>query len=405
MKKLSILSISPIPIWTIGKNAGAPSIPLAQKGLAEAGHKPYYLVSKNNNQNQRNKEYYNGIWIYKFSIPNLLNKISNKRYLNTISLRISWFWFVFFSFIAALRLAKKIKPDIVIGYTLYGALPAYLISKIYHIPYIFREIGTMSFYQDIQTFWGRLKWFNQILVYKLPAQAMILTDDGTCTDLATKKLGVPEKKIFFWKNGVFKNNIKLLINKNLAREKLKLDKDKKIIISICRLDPFKQMDWIIKSVPQVCLQHNCLYIIIGQGPEENNLKIIAKTLDIQNKIRFIKEIPHNQIWDYLSASDLVLALGSINPLLEGMTTGKCVVTLDLGSTNKFAKNNRTAIVIDKSELKNLGNILSKILKDTSKMEKIGKNAQKYIKENFEDWDDRIKKEIKLIEKIALRDKK
>jgi glycosyltransferase involved in cell wall biosynthesis len=384
----------------MGQNSGAPSIPLAQKGFVDAGHKPYYLVLKQINAGSRkNKEFYNGFWIYRFRIPHLLNKISNRLYLNNITSKIHWFWFCIFSFIAALRPAKKIKPDIVIGYTFYGALPAYLISKIYRIPYIFREIGTMSFYQEIQTFWGRLKQFNQILAYKLPCSAMILTDDGTCTNLAAKQLGVPDKKIYFWKNGIFKINS---LNKNEARKQLGLGDDKKVIISIGRLGPFKRMGSIIESIPKVASQHNCLYIIIGEGPERKNFEKLTENLGVHEKILFTGQIPHEQIWNYLAASDLVVALGAINPLLEGMTAGRCVITLDLGSTKQFVEDKKTGIVIEESDLKNLGQFISEILKNDNKRQEIEQNAQKYIKENFEDWESRIKKEIQLIENLFIK---
>jgi len=49
---------------------------------------------------------------------------------------------------------------------------------------------------DIQTFWGRVKRFDAVWAFKLPCAAMILTDDGTQSNLVADFFGVSANKVY-----------------------------------------------------------------------------------------------------------------------------------------------------------------------------------------------------------------
>lgn len=403
-KNLTILSISPLSLWSqhLGgkENSGAQAIPLAQNGFTRSGHKATLLIIKGANYKtigERTKEFYRGFSVHRIYIPKFLSLITQQKYLNYISLKFFYFWYYIFAFVYGLKIAREIKPDIVIGYTNYSTLPAYLIGRIMKIPYVYRENGSWALYDEVQTLYGRIKSFDIFWAFKLPCAAMILTDDGTRTDLIAKRFGVSSEKIYFWKNGVPKLHSRDL-NRAGARQKLNLDGTRKILVSVGRLSADKRFDVIIKSL--VKLKQDYLCIIIGNGPKRPFLRKLVDSFGLEKQVLFTGALPHSDIGDYLVAADLVIALGSINPLLEGMSAGRCVITLNLGSTYQMTNNGKAAIVIEEADSGRLGNYISDALADNDRRQEIERNALEWISTVFDTWEERIKKEVQLIENIA-----
>jgi len=402
---LTILSISPISLWSRDlreEGAGSQAIPLAQEGFAKAGHNAVILIVRGANfrvKEEPRKCFYRGFLIYRVYIPRILSLIVKKKYLNYISLKFYYFWYYIFSFFYGLKIAIEIKPDVIIGYTNYSAIPSFLISKVMRIPYVYRENGTWSLYNDIQTLWGRIKRFDAILAFKLPCAAMILTDDGTRSDLVAKFFRVPSHKIYFWKNGIPKKKFSDS-DRKYARQKLNLNDTRKIIVSVGRLSRGKCFDVIIKSLTKLKKTKDYLCIIIGDGPEMSNLRRLIDSNNLGKHVLLTGALTHSSVWDYLVASDLVIALGSINPLLEGMSAGRCVITLNLGSTYQMTNEGKSAVVIEESDLDNLPYYIDDLLNDNTRRENIEHDALRWISENFETWEERIKKEVQLIEDIA-----
>jgi len=402
---LTILSISPISLWSKDlreDGAGSQAIPLTQEGFAKAGHNAVILIVRGTNfrvKGEPKKCFYRGFLIYRVYIPRILSLILEKKYLNYISLKFYYLWYYIFSFFYGLKIAREIKPDIIIGYTNYSAIPSFLISKIMRIPYVYRENGTWSLYDDIQTFWGRIKRFDAILAFKLPCAAMILTDDGTRSNLVAKFFRVPSHKIYFWKNGISKKDF-CGLNRTYARRKLNLSSTYKIIVSVGRLSRGKRFDVIIKALAELKQTKDYMCIIIGDGPEMLNLRRLIDFNNLKKHVLLTGALTHSSVWDYLVASDLVIALGSINPLLEGMCVGRCVITLNLGSTYQMTNEGKSAVVIEEEDLDNLAYYIDNLLNDDIRRENIERSALKWISENFETWEDRIKKEVHLIEDIV-----
>jgi L-malate glycosyltransferase len=403
-RTLTILTISPIPVWTIGKKGGAPSIFLEQEGFAKAEHKAVLVIIEGANKESKIKQkkyLYRDFLVHQVYIPKILSHISKRRYLNFISLKCYYLWYYIFAFFYGLKIAREIKPDIIIGYTNYSSLPAYLISKIRKIPYIYRENGTGTLYDDIQTFWGRVKRFDAVWAFKLPCAAMILTDDRTQSASVARHLGVSDGKIFFWRNGVFKEKITQLPTRIEARRKLKIPLTAKVIVAAGILRKTNNIDFLIKSVVKVKTQEpDILCFILGDGPEKENLQRLTQNSNLSDKVILKGAVAHEEVWEYFAACDIVAALGFVNPILEGMTAGRCVVAVDPGPEARIIKPGETGIQIKKSELAKLDVVIINILRDDERRQKIEENAQKEIINNFESCEERIKKEVQLIENIA-----
>lgn len=400
MKKLKIFGISPWPsFWLIGNKGGTPSEYFVQKGFVDAGHEVYYFSTTN-----KDEIIDGGIHIYGIITP-LSSIQSSNKILNYMTQVISWILFNLFATIKVLKISRKIKPDIIYAHSTYPVPAAYIVSKILKIPNIRRLYGTFL-YSSLPDRFFLLRHFNEVLAYKLPFEYMIMTNDGTRSDVVAEKLGVPKEKLKFWMNGVNKDMYDPNFNKAHFKEKLGILANTKIILAVSRLEKWKHVERTIEAAPYIVSKYkDVIFLIVGDGCEKTNLEKLSEELGVKNYVKFMGAVPYDDVKSYMNAADIFVSLYDVsnvgNPLLEAEVCGKCIVTLNSGATGEIIKNGYNGILLEYKDLKDLTRVIIDLLNNDNFREKLGKNARKYALEHFQTWDERVRMEVELIEKVAM----
>jgi len=93
-----------------------------------------------------------------------------------------------------------------------------------------------------------------------------------------------------------------------CRKELNLPLEKKIILSVGRLNSLKQNDKVIKTLNKLSRKYDFLYIIIGHGTEEYEtyLKKLSVPLIEANKILYTGFVRGKELVKYYNAADLFL---------------------------------------------------------------------------------------------------
>lgn len=155
-------------------------------------------------------------------------------------------------------------------------------------------------------------------------------------------LGADAQKIEVVGNGVDTVKFKA-IDKGKAREQLQIAGDAEVLISVGGLVDRKGFHRVIKTLPQLLENHpRLIYLIVGgASPEGNNrteLEHLVKTLSLTQRVRFLGEMPAENLHVPLSASDIfVLATaneGWANVFLEAMACGLPVISTDVGGNRE-----------------------------------------------------------------------
>ncbi|MDQ1253517.1 MAG: 1,2-diacylglycerol 3-alpha-glucosyltransferase [Euryarchaeota archaeon] len=81
----------------------------------------------------------------------------------------------------------------------------------------------------------------------------------------------------------------------------------KILLYVGRLEEYKGIQYIIQSLPE--LQEFRLKVI-GKGPFESELHDIAKNLQVENKIEWLKELSREELLDCYADADIFLMLST-----------------------------------------------------------------------------------------------
>lgn len=156
-------------------------------------------------------------------------------------------------------------------------------------------------------------------------------------------MGASDGKIVVLRNGIDLNLFKPLDRKE-TRAKLGLSG--KTLLSVGNLIELKGHDITIQALvdlPDVRL------LIVGEGKEESNLKKLARSLGVADRVIFLGRIEHEELKRYYNAVDaLVLASsreGWANVLLESMACGTPVIATRVSGTPEVVTSPQAGILM------------------------------------------------------------
>lgn len=417
---MNILIISPWESsWSMGKGKGTLSEIRFLQELIKRNHSIFYICfskksicfSKRNIGFLKNVKYYPlktpfKSWYIRYKISKKYNDFKIITGFINLSLRFKeWFLFVFKAFILGFKIIKRNHIDLIIGFSPYGSFVSTFLGKYFKISSVGKFFGVHDFYTQNFNFKHKIKRFETHLSFKFHPNGIIIDNDGTYGDKIVSQYHISNTKYIFLSNGVNLDWAKFKKTKEELRKELNLPQDKKIILSISRLDEYKRIDRIIKIIPSIIRYFKkVLFLIIGDGFKKNELIYQVKSLKIEEYVKFIKAIPQKKIKNYLYAANLFISLSDITnktcSVQEALICGCPTVVLNTGAVTEIIKNEENGIIIEKENLAKLPCILIDLLCNDKKREFISKKAQEFALNNFILWEEKVKREVDFIEKTS-----
>ncbi|MEK7121829.1 MAG: glycosyltransferase family 4 protein, partial [Patescibacteria group bacterium] len=130
-------------------------------------------------------------------------------------------------------------------------------------------------------------------------------------------------------------------------------------------------------------------LILGSGPEEQNLKKLAKNLDLSNEVIFLGHINPDEIPQYLVQADIFVrpsrSEGLGNSFLEAMAAGLPVIGTAVGGIPDFLKDGETGLFAKVEDYKDLAEKIIRVLNDTGLSRKLSENGKKLVESKYS-WD-------------------
>src|SRR5262245_20575399 len=161
------------------------------------------------------------------------------------------------------------------------------------------------------------------------------------------ELGIEAEKIAVIRNGI---DLDLFYprDRSQAREKLGLDSESRIILTVSALVPLKAIDCLIDALGMIEDPQVKLYII-GEGPEKPRLQSKIASLSLQNRVFLPGGRPQTELPDWYSAADLFCLAshreGCPNVVIEAMACGAPVVAADAGGIRELIPDENYGCVI------------------------------------------------------------
>lgn len=113
------------------------------------------------------------------------------------------------------------------------------------------------------------------------------------------------------------------------RKSLGLEDRDRVILSHRCLTPLYNIHMIVEALPRVLQRHPDAVLLISEASPDAEYKArlqeLAERLGVSARVRFVGEIPHDQMREYLSLAELTVAVPSSDglpqSLLEGLACG------------------------------------------------------------------------------------
>jgi len=175
-------------------------------------------------------------------------------------------------------------------------------------------------------------------------------------------------------------------NKDAGREKL--------LLYVGRLEEYKGVQYIIQSLPEL---QGFRLKIIGKGPYEAELRNMAKSLGVEERVEWLKDLSRKELLECYADADIFLMLSSHEAygitVAEALAAGTpCIVAK--GSALEEFVDGRNCIGIESPVSK------EKVAPILMKIKKKGKKENSGIDKNIMDWNEVSAR----IEKQYIKDK-
>ena len=178
------------------------------------------------------------------------------------------------------------------------------------------------------------------------------------------------------------------ISKTPSALRKKLHLSGSIIVSVGRLVSWKGMRELIEIMPAITiLVPLAKLVIVGDGPEKNNLAETAKAFGLGDRVIFTGQLIQEKVFEYVKAADLFVLNtsyeGFSHQIIETMALGTPVITTAVGGNPEIIRNNENGILISPGAKESLLEVITGLLLDPKRAETLAKTAKRDV-EKFTD---------------------
>jgi len=157
----------------------------------------------------------------------------------------------------------------------------------------------------------------------------------------------------------------------------------KVLVSTGRLAEEKNWPVLLQAAQKVYKKHsNFRVVLIGDGPQRNELETLVTELGIEDRVTFTGQIPFSEVAAYLKAADL-FGFASITETqglvtMEAMAAGLPAVAVDASGTRDIIENGKQGYLVP-NDASALAKSIMHLLESTERMHKFKSNALKRAK--------------------------
>jgi glycosyltransferase involved in cell wall biosynthesis len=402
LKKILILSIWE-DIWSLGEGSGVADELEFIRHVTREGIELHFLIP----EPVPKREIVPDPLLAYYTYPNVFRAF---RRFPAIMRR--FLWPVFFPF-AALgrleRLAKEIKPDVLLGFTHYSFYPLNRVGRKLGIPTVVKLFGVMYLdrfdFPRIKYLW---KSIEQIIALRRPVDHYIILNDGTRGEMALTRLGIPREKISFLPNGMDTEWIDVPVDRGEARRSMGFPPDDVLIVTYSRLVKSKRIELFLRAAAMMdpLLLERVTIVVGGDGPERARLERETRILGLERKVLFTGVIPHRDVVRFLKASDVFAATNELTnmslPPCEAILCGVPVVAFDVSGTSEVIRDRETGLLVPNGDVAALAAGLDRLVRDEALRKRLGAQAAAFARGYFVSWGQRIAMDLDVLERIASR---
>lgn len=161
-----------------------------------------------------------------------------------------------------------------------------------------------------------------------------------------------------------------------------------VILTVGRLVRMKGIDYAIRAFKKIsALYPRVVYEIVGEGVEHDRLVRLVKDLHLQNRVKILGYLPHDQVIEKLRQAHIFLLAsntkigeqeGIPNAVMEAMATGLPVVVTAHSGLCELVKNGTSGFLVREKDVTSIADRLSYLLRNSHLWPEIGAMGREHV---------------------------
>jgi glycosyltransferase involved in cell wall biosynthesis len=273
------------------------------------------------------------------------------------------------SFLELRRIIEDEKIDVVNSHHRFSTLVCNLLSRVNHIP----VVSTVHEIKSDRNLFANLTTGDYSIVYSEAVKQHLF-----------QKLNLDPNRIFLIRAGISTKNPST--NEVVQTERnLNISHRLPVIACIARISKEKGCDTYVNAINRVLKAgYEAQFLMVGEGPEEKELKCKANELHLGEYLKFIgwrdDAATIMTMSDFLILPSTSEALGLT--IMEGWALGKPTIASRVGGIPELIQNNRTGLMVTPQDPNELADAIIELIEDPGKAKRLGEMGNQYLKENL-----------------------
>lgn len=291
-----------------------------------------------------------------------------------------------------------VRPDILHAHSpVLNVLPALRVGRELGLPVVYE---VRAFWEDAAADHGtthegsvryRLTRAMETFAFK-QVDAVTTICEGLRADIVAR--GIPEEKVMVIPNAV---DIEKFSVGGVTDEVLKAQlglSNMRILGFVGSFYAYEGLDLLLAALPHMLARvQDVRVLLVGGGPQEDNLRQQARLLGIADKVVFAGRVPHEQVNRYYDLVDVLVyprhsmrLTELVTPLkpLEAMAQGRLFVASDVGGHKELIRDGETGILFKAEDPQSLADKVLSLLNATERWPALRLAGRRYV-ENERNW--------------------
>jgi PEP-CTERM/exosortase A-associated glycosyltransferase len=297
------------------------------------------------------------------------------------------------------QIARVVRPDVIHAHSpVLNALPALLIGRRLRIPVVYE---VRAFWEDAAVDHGtssegglRYRATHALETFALRRAAHVTTIcDGLKRDIISR--GVPESNVTVIPNAVDIAAFEFGLSPDAALSGELGLLGHTVIGFIGSFYAYEGLDLLLAAMPRILEQlPDVRVLLVGGGPQEQDLKARAAKLGIADKIVFAGRVPHSEVWRYYSIVDVFVyprhsmrLTDLVTPLkpLEAMAQGRLLVASDVGGHRELIRDGETGVLFRAGNTVSLAEAIVRLLTQREDWPQMREQGRRFV-EQERNWE-------------------
>jgi len=297
----------------------------------------------------------------------------------------------------------KLKPDVAHFHEIKLPYVDICIVKILRatgikVVFTLHNLKLMDFNISEKSFSNLYKTSDGLIVHSKENKESLLQD---------YKIG-SEQRVAVIPHGEYSNLYNYCGDKNNAREKFGIDKDKNVLLFFGYIRKYKGLDILLEALNIVLKENKNFVLIVAGLPKEDMTEYyeyVTSTNIKDNVLFYPRYITMEELPYYFTAADC-----TILPYREIFQSGivylsyaysKPVIATRVGGIPEIVEERKTGVLVNPEDPKAIADTIMDLFDNKEKLAKMGIYAQKYVKEKFS-WEKIAEKTVQFYKEITDR---